>query len=102
MRATLLQRPGKLSFSEDLPAPSPGPGEVLLRIKAALTCGTDLKAFIRGHPMIPMPGPFGHEFSGVVEEAGKGVRRFQKGDPVMSTHSAPCLKCGYCARGLHL
>jgi len=56
---------------------------------------------VRGHPMIPMPGPFGHEFSGVVEEVGKGVRKFKKGDPVMSVHSAPCLGCSYCAKGLH-
>ncbi len=50
--------------------------------------------------MIPMPGVFGHEFSGVVAEAGKGVRGFKEGDPVMSVHSAPCLKCRYCAKSL--
>jgi len=72
-----------------------------VRVKAALTCGTDLKAFTRGHPMIPMPGPFGHEFSGIVAEAGRGVRKFKRGDPIMSVHSAPCLGCSYCKRGVY-
>jgi len=71
-----------------------------VRIKTALTCGTDLKAFLRGHPMIPMPGAFGHEFSGVVEETGKGVKRFGVGDEIMSVHSAPCLACYYCRKRL--
>jgi L-iditol 2-dehydrogenase len=81
--------------------PRPGNGELLVRIKAALTCGTDLKAFTRGHPVIPMPGPFGHEFSGLVEARGKGARGFSEGDGVMAVHSAPCLGCGYCKKGLH-
>lgn len=101
MKASLLLKPGKIAPYEEVPTPSPGRGEMLVRVKAALTCGTDLKAFTRGHPMIPMPGPFGHEFSGVVEEVGKGVRKFRKGDPVMSVHSAPCLRCAPCKKGLH-
>lgn len=47
-----------------------------------------------------MPGPFGHEFSGTVIDKGKGVRKFRVGDPVMAVHSAPCLDCDYCSRGL--
>lgn len=101
MKACLLLAPGTLSPDENLPTPEPGPGELLIRVKAALTCGTDLKAFLRGHPMIPMPGPFGHEFSGIVERTGRGVRKFKKGDAVMCVHSAPCLKCPYCKKGLH-
>lgn len=81
--------------------PRPGKGQLLLKVEAALTCGTDLKAYLRGHPMIPMPGPFGHEFSGVVEAAGKGVTKFQEGDAVMAVHSAPCLRCRYCRKNLH-
>lgn len=100
MRASFLIKPGLIHPSQEISTPIPGPGEVLLRVKAALTCGTDLKAFLRGHPMIPMPGPFGHEFSGIVESVGRGVRKFRKGDPVMSVHSAPCLSCQYCKRGL--
>jgi L-iditol 2-dehydrogenase len=78
----------------------PSRGEALVKIGAALTCGTDLKAYLRGHPMIPMPGAFGHEFSGVVAETGKGVKGFKAGDAVMSVHSAPCLKCRYCRKRL--
>src|SRR5574340_130438 len=84
----------------EVPVPEPAEGELLVKVKAALTCGTDLKAYLRGHSLIPMPGPFGHEFSGVVAARGKGVRRFRVGDAVMSVHSAPCLKCPYCRRGL--
>lgn len=80
--------------------PEPSAGELLIEIKASLTCGTDLKAFIRGHALIPMPGPFGHEFSGIVVDKGKGVGRFRIGDSVMAVHSAPCLECPYCRKGV--
>lgn len=50
--------------------------------------------------MIPVPGVFGHEFSGVIAEVGAGVRGFRAGDEVMSVHSAPCLKCPYCRKKL--
>lgn len=73
MRAIILIEPGKTELVE-IANPIPDRGEVLVKIKAALTCGTDLKAFKRGHPVIPIPGVFGHEFSGVVAETGKGVR----------------------------
>ena len=46
------------------------------------------------------PGPFGHEFSGIVVDKGKGVDRFRVGDSVMSVHSAPCLSCSYCEKGI--
>lgn len=101
MRAAMLIRPGLVLPAESLPMPKPTPGELLVRVRAALTCGTDLKAIRRGHPMIPMPGPFGHEFAGVVAARGRGVRGFKEGDEVMSVHSAPCLKCAYCKKGLH-
>lgn len=78
--------------------PEPGRGELLLRVRAATTCGTDLKAYVRGHPQIPMPGVFGHEYSGVVAAAGKDAR-FQEGDEVMGVHSAPCQGCPWCLRG---
>lgn len=96
----LLVEPGKVVLAET-GTPRPGKGELLVGIKAALSCGTDLKAFVRGHPMIPMPGPFGHEFSGVAAGVGKGVKGFKEGDEIMSVHSAPCLRCGYCKKKLH-
>jgi len=99
VRSAILKSPGTIEL-QDVPVPDPAEGELLVKVKAALTCGTDLKAFLRGHSLIPMPGPFGHEFSGVVAARGKGVRRFKEGDAVMSVHSAPCLNCAFCAKGL--
>jgi L-iditol 2-dehydrogenase len=97
MRALVLERPGLLSLQQ-MEIPEPGPGEILIRVKAATTCGTDLKAYLRGHPQIPMPGVFGHEYSGVVEAVGEGAP-FQVGDPIMGVHSAPCRECFWCRRG---
>jgi L-iditol 2-dehydrogenase len=96
---SLLAAPGRIEVTE-VEIPLPRRGELLVRVMAALTCGTDLKAYRRGHPAIPMPGPFGHEFSGTVAQRGKGVRRFKEGDDVMTVHSAPCLRCAYCKKGL--
>jgi L-iditol 2-dehydrogenase len=95
MRTQVLVRPGRLEL-HDLPIPEPGPGEVVLRIRSALTCGTDVKALQRGHPKFPMPTPFGHEFSGEVVAVGEGVRSVRSGDAVMATPTAPCKRCYYC------
>lgn len=100
MLAYYLMKPGHLKLKE-VDRPKPSEGEVLIKIKVALTCGTDLKAFLRGHPMISMPGVFGHEFSGIIDEVGKGVKGFKPGDEVMAVHSAPCLKCIYCKKELY-
>lgn len=100
MIAAHLIKPGEIQLAE-IPTPMPSHGEVLVNIRAALTCGTDLKAFLRGHPMIPMPGVFGHEFSGIIAEVGKEVKGFATGDEIMAVHSAPCLKCRYCKKKLH-
>jgi L-iditol 2-dehydrogenase len=78
--------------------PEPRGDEVLVQVKAATTCGTDLKAFLRGHPQIPMPGVFGHEYSGVVAASGQRAP-FREGDPVMGVHSAPCQTCYWCLNG---
>jgi L-iditol 2-dehydrogenase len=89
MRANLLIKPGVLAL-RDITIPEPSPGEILVKVKASLTCGTDVKTFVRGHPMIPMPTVFGHEFSGVIEKTGRGMRKFRKGMEIMAVHSAPC------------
>src|SRR4029453_3377227 len=72
-RAMVFPGPGDLR-AEELPVPVPGPGEVVLKIDAALTCGTDVKTLRRGHPvMIPkIPTVFGHEFAGTVSAVGAG------------------------------
>ena len=100
MLANIIVKPGRIELRE-INIPKPSDGEILVKIKVALTCGTDLKAFLRGHPMIPMPGVFGHEFSGIVAEVGKGVRGFKEGDPIMAVHTAPSLKCMFCKKGLY-
>ena len=97
MRALILEEPGKISL-QHRPIPHPAAGEILIRVKAATTCGTDLKAYLRGHPQIPMPGQFGHEYSGVVTAVGEGAP-FAIGDAVMGVHSAPCQTCFWCLRG---
>jgi L-iditol 2-dehydrogenase len=98
MLASLLIEPGQLELRE-VETPNAGPGEVVVKIKAALTCGTDLKAYLRGHPKMPMPTLFGHEFSGEIAQVGKEVKSFHEGDAVMSVHSAPCGSCYYCTKG---
>jgi L-iditol 2-dehydrogenase len=98
--ANIIIKPGRIELRE-IKTPSPSNGEILVKIKAALTCGTDLKAFIRGHPVIPMPGVFGHEFSGIVAKVGKGIKKFKEGDGIMAVHSAPCLECRYCRKGFY-
>ncbi len=87
---------------EQIPIPRIGPGEVLVRIKAALTCGTDLKVYRQGFHarMIVPPAVFGHELAGIVEDVGEGVESFTPGMRVVSANSGPCNQCFYCERHL--
>lgn len=97
-RQAMLLEPGRLELREFTP-PAPGSGELLLKIECALSCGTDLKTWRRGHPLWKLPAPFGHEFAGVVAAVGAGVARFKPGDALMAAPTAPCENCFYCARG---
>jgi L-iditol 2-dehydrogenase len=94
-RRAVLFAPGDLRLCDFTP-PRPGPGELLLRVKCALSCGTDLKTYRRGHPVWRLPTPFGHEFAGVVVEVGEGVSGFKAGDELMAAPTAPCGTCFYC------
>jgi L-iditol 2-dehydrogenase len=100
VKAQVFYGPGDLRF-EEVPMPEPGPGEVVLRIEAALTCGTDVKTLRRGHPvMIPrVPTVFGHEFAGTVAAVGPGVGAIRPGDRAVAANSAPCGTCATCRRG---
>ena len=71
MRAVVFFRPGEVVVAE-APIPRAGAGDVVIRVEAALMCGTDVKTFRRGHPLISPPRVIGHEYSGVVVEAGEG------------------------------
>lgn len=98
MKAFVFYQPGDVRY-EDFPIPQPGPGELLVKIGTALTCGTDLKTYRRGHPNIlkMLPSPFGHEFAGTIIAVGKGVEeRFQVGQRIVAVNSAPCGTCYYC------
>jgi L-iditol 2-dehydrogenase len=100
MRAQVFHGPGDLRF-EDLPVPEPEPGGLVVRVEAALTCGTDVKTLRRGHPvMIPhVPTVFGHELAGVVTAVGRGAPGVKEGDRVVAANSAPCGRCRLCAAG---
>jgi L-iditol 2-dehydrogenase len=87
---------------EAVAIPKVGPQDVLVRVKAALTCGTDVKVFRRGYHarMIVPPAVFGHELAGDVVATGEEVTRFRAGDRVVAGNSAPCGDCFYCKRDL--
>jgi len=83
---------------EEIDAPTIGPGGVLAKVDVALTCGTDRKMFLRGHPLFPPPFVFGHEFAGTIIEVGDEVEDFKQGERVVAMNSAPCGTCFYCVR----
>jgi L-iditol 2-dehydrogenase len=100
--AARFYAPGDVRI-ETAPVPAPGPGEVLVRVLVAATCGTDLKAYRRGHPVMlgALPAPFGHEYAGEIVATGDGVQRWRTGMRVVGANSAPCGRCFYCERQIH-
>jgi len=86
---------------EDVETPKVGAGEVLVKVRAATTCGTDLKIFHRGYveKVIRLPTVFGHEWAGDVVEVGEGLEWPRKGMRVRAGNSAPCLRCRMCQKG---
>jgi L-iditol 2-dehydrogenase len=100
VRALILHGAGDLRL-DDVPEPSPGPGEVVLRVVTALTCATDAKMMRAGaHPALgALPAPLGHEVVGVVDAVGAGVARPRIGDEVVVANSAPCGRCAVCRSG---
>jgi len=100
MKAAMFYGPNDVRL-EDVPVPRIGPGEVLVKVDTALTCGTDRKMFLRGHPLFKPPFVFGHEFAGTVAEVGRDVKGFRPGMRVVAANSAPCNRCFFCRRGAH-
>jgi L-iditol 2-dehydrogenase len=98
VRVATLVAPRRIEVREEA-VPVPQPGGIVVRVRAALSDGTDLKTYRRGHPKMPMPTRFGHEFSGDVAAAAEGVTGFARGDAVMCVHTAPCGVCFWCTRG---
>ena len=100
MKAALLYGIKDLRV-ETIDKPEVGPGEALVKVKAATTCGTDVKIFQRGYVsgVIQFPTVFGHEWAGDVAEVGEGVSWLRKGMRVRAGNSAPCLRCEMCGKG---
>jgi len=101
MKAAVVKAFGKPLVIEDVPVPVPGPGELLVKVKACGVCHTDLHAASGDWPVKPVP-PFipGHEAAGIVAALGPGVTDFKVGDAVGVAwlHDA-CLRCEYCETG---
>jgi L-iditol 2-dehydrogenase len=99
VRAAIFHAPLDVRI-EQVPDPEPGPGDVVIRVEAAVTDGTDAKCYRRGHPVLlgPPPSPFGHEYAGTVVATGAGAR-FHAGDRVAGANSAPCGTCRRCLAG---
>ncbi len=101
MKAQLFYGPEDVRY-EDIDIPEIGNDEALVRIKSALTCGSDLKTYKRGHPtMIKKASVFGHEWAGDIVETGSKVDDFKVGDRVVAVNSVPCYECYYCKLGRH-
>jgi L-iditol 2-dehydrogenase len=85
---------------EPVPDPVPSTGEVVIEVKAATTCGTDLKVWRRGgHARMLTPDRlFGHEAAGQIVALGAGVSGWKIGDRVVANNSAPCGECFFCQR----
>jgi S-(hydroxymethyl)glutathione dehydrogenase/alcohol dehydrogenase len=84
---------------EDLPVPTVGPRDVLVRVTASGICHTDLNV-IEGLSALPLPIVPGHEACGIVEEVGPEVRRVKVGDRVLSSVTPACGTCWWCINGM--
>jgi L-iditol 2-dehydrogenase len=86
---------------EPVAVPTIESGDILVRVKVALTCGTDVKVFQRGYHarMIVPPAVFGHELAGDIVAVGENVTKFSVGQRVVAANSAPCERCYFCLRG---
>jgi L-iditol 2-dehydrogenase len=92
MKIAELVEIGKIAYRE-VPTPHPGPGAVVVKTHSVGLCGTDVKAYFRGHPYFTPPCILGHEFAGTIVEVGPEVDRFGVGERVVA---APYVECGAC------
>lgn len=99
MKAAVLQAPNVLRLA-DMATPEAAPGELILRVRAATVCGTDLRILSgRKTKGVRFPSVIGHEFAGEVVQAGAGVTQFKVGDRVCMDPVIPCRACAYCKSG---
>ena len=99
--AAVLHRPGAALAIERISAVPLGRSDVLVRVRAAGLCHTDLEV-IEGSLRYPMPILLGHEAAGVVEEVGPAVTKLRKGDHVILSWNPHCGHCFYCDRALQI
>jgi len=98
MRSVVLEGLDQVACRE-VEKPLPEPGEVLLRVRAASICGSDVARFLQGHRLYPLI--LGHEVAGEVAEVGPGVDPGWVGRRAAMIPLIPCLSCDYCQRGLY-
>jgi len=78
---------------EEMPTPTIGPGELLVRVEASGICGSDLMEWYRIHKA---PLVLGHEIAGEIAEVGEAVNGYKVGDHISASHHVPCNTCHYC------
>lgn len=110
MKAVLFHGPKDIRY-EEVEIPTISDDEILVKVSASLTGGTDVKIYLHGHPRIikSIPSSFGYEFAGEIVEIGKNIKELEHyqitasgspkiGDPVISANTVPCYKCFYCQK----
>ncbi len=98
MKAAVYYGPKDIRI-EQIPIPCYNNNELLIKVEACAVCGTDFKSSNHGNPRIKAPLVIGHEFTGVVEKAGKDVEGFDSGDRIVMATSVSCGDCLYCRKG---
>src|SRR5210317_246828 len=98
MRQAVMTEPGKIVHGE-AEVPTPGPGEILLRVQRIGVCGTDIHVWHGKHPFTPYPVVQGHEFSAEVAAVGEGVSKVKVGDKATAAPQEVCGQCNPCKRG---
>jgi len=98
MKAAVYQGTDQLVI-QDMPTPTAGPGEVLVRVRACAVCGSDIRIYHHGNPRVVPPAVIGHEIAGDVAQVGEGVEGFRVGDRVASGADVPCGVCPACRDG---
>ena len=99
MQAVRLVAPGRPLELHDLPVPVPGHDDVLIRVRAAGICHSDVHYRAGTSPVAPLPMTLGHEVAGVVESVGPTVKNFRAGERVCVHYLATCGCCSWCTDG---
>jgi len=99
MRAVRLVQPGRPLETQEVPLPTVGPRDVLVRVRAAGICHSDAHYRAGKSAVRPLPLTLGHEVAGVVERTGQAVGNFKAGDRVCLHYLASCGECAWCQRG---